>query len=560
MEKVRIERNYLVSHKNIYNEESVAISTLLGSIPQTTALELISYTLHKFNIRKKDDYKFHSNQLLQWVRRIDEDDKDLVFEFIQTHNDLIISAYFKFISRRSCLNLLQSILIHSSPGDSMLKSEDHTKLFKCLLYFNTLENTAQSDLFNWNGSGNIQEFANQIIPIHFRNIEHVRHKDYKLQFLKVYYFFVFCELHEVYSNYLTAFLESLGIKSYKSYLWKILSPYLDLMLSEEPLSKMVIAGNKDFLSFYDNLTINGKIVESHYDYRQLRQYPLYKIQENIYLFLDYRLFIDKFYQGFLFDFAKRVKISYPKLKGEMGMHFSEHILFYTIMEKCFVTYGSIRLNGEELKIKLKEAEPDYYIREGSAIFLFEFKDIVINADVKHSGNIETIKTEILGKLELSSKKRKKGISQLISSIMEIEKGVYQTKDLDQFDPMNISIYPILVHTDVTLEAYGVNHFLKNRFIELSTSSEFIRHKVENLIVLNLDTLIQLQDHFRNGTLKLGECINKYNKYIAVNNPETATFPFDEYIRHLFSEKTNLKIGIPQDFRDIISIISNSTTS
>ena len=428
-------------------------------------------------------------------------------------------------------------------------------LLKCLLYFNSIEIEAQEKLFNSNDNCSLEEFANHILIVKVRNIEHERFKDYKLEFLKVYYFFIFCESHDKYSNHLNTFLASLGLTSYKSYLWNLMSPYLKIMINEEPTPKINIGGTS--LNFYQRLVINDQIIIPDKDYKPLRQFPLYNSDPNLYVLMDVRFFIDKFYQSFLFDFATVTKIPYSTLKTDMGNEFSEHILFYTIMDKCFGNYGDIRLRGDDIKAKLRSGEPDFYIRNSSKVFLFEFKDIGLTAEIKYSGNAEKIKTSILEKLEKSTTGKQKGITQLLNIIKEIKAGKYNTAGLDVLTAEETEIYPIIVYTDITFESAGVNYFLNKRFEILITESELFPYRIKPLILINLDTLILLQEHFLNGKLDLGKCIDSYIEYISVTDAQTATFPFDEFIKYYFVKENNEKIGYPKDFDSIVATFSNS---
>ncbi len=551
MEKVEIEKKILLSFDAIYGSGVVNPKILLKDVPRTAAIEFISYVLHLYNVRKKDDHNFHSHHLIQWMMQMDEQEN--VIQFLEKEKTLISSTFFSLIDRRPCLDLIQYILIHSDAvSKHRLNKSHYTVLFKCLLYFNSLEIEAQKMLFEAHENCRVDELANHILTVQVKNIEHERFKDFKLQFLKVYYFFSFCESHEKYLNHLNTFLSSQGLTSYRGYLWNLMSPYLKMMVNEPPTPKMHIAGDSTALRFYKQFAINDEILIPEKDYKPLRQFPLYNSDPNVFVFMDFRFFVDKFYQGFLFDFSAKTDIPYSTLKTDMGNEFSEHILFYTIMEKCFGNYGDVRLKGDEIKPKLITGEPDFYIRENAKIYLFEFKDVGLTAETKYSGDPERIKKGIFEKLERNSSGKKKGITQLFSTIKEISVGNYDTSSIDELPVGEIIIYPIIIHTDITFESAGVNYFLNKRFEVLLAEFETLSHKIKQLTLINLDTLILLQEHFLNGKLDLGICIDSYIDYISVEDGKTATFPFDEFIKYFFVKTHNEKIGYPKDFDLIIS--------
>src|SRR5690606_5535607 len=104
----------------------------------------------------------------------------------------------------------------------------------------------------------------------------------------------------------------------------------------------------------------------------------------------------------------------------------EKYLFYEIARGCFSIEAKKLLSGEELHEILGGGEPDFYVRKGKNIFLFEFKDIMLNAKIKHCENLDQIKEAlfqnfVLTTVEIESGKRKekpspKGITQLLNVI------------------------------------------------------------------------------------------------------------------------------------------------
>lgn len=560
MKNVTIEKQYLVAYGDIFAGK-IEPSELLKDLPQLAALELITYLLHLFNVRKKNDLRFQSHHLFQWVMQLPEGDKMRMFRFIQNNNVLINDPGFKVIDRRPCLDLIQHILFYSAPGtDAPLNKAHISTLLKCLLHFNGVENKAQENLFNWDGKGSVEQFTDYILTVQFRNIEQERPKNYQLQFLKVYYFFQFCESHKTYAGYLETFLKKLCLAGYRGYLFKLIDPYLRLMTNDEPTPKICMSGDGAFLGFYDRLAINGKITGIDQDYKPLRQYPLFKTEENCFVFMDFRFFVDKLYQGFLFDFATIAELPYGTLKGDMGNEFSEHVLFYTVMRKCFGNYGDVRLRGEAIKAKISSGEPDYYIRSGNVLFLFEFKDRGMAASVKYTGDAGKIKEGISAIFERSAKGKNSGITQLLNTIAEIIKGKYREKDIDRAAPEQLIIYPLIVHTDITFESAGVNYFLGKRMKALTTDCGMEKIEIKQVVLIDIDTLMLLQDHFNTGKLDLRECIESYISYTSSEDPQTATFPFDEYIKYYFVEKNHEKIHYPKEFDEIIESFVKTNNS
>lgn len=124
----------------------------------------------------------------------------------------------------------------------------------------------------------------------------------------------------------------------------------------------------------------------------IRKYPVLKTNGNTYSILNMNFFVDKMFQGFLFDLASVNNSNglknYPQLKSNIGEKFTEHHLFYSAIKGCFGKQFEVMLPGEKIKESIKQGEPDFYARKGNRVFIFEFKDITIKAEVKSSGDIE----------------------------------------------------------------------------------------------------------------------------------------------------------------------------
>ncbi|GAB3427936.1 hypothetical protein GCM10027516_33440 [Niabella aquatica] len=411
----------------------------------------------------------------------------------------------------------------------------------------------EQPLFDHGVKGTPEEFLNVVMPSKMIGFKRHIERSYKVAFIKIYYFFEFCINDPEYVQYIQKFFDYYNLKHYSVYIYYILDIYLNVIGNEQTSNKIVIPKSASFVTrILDTFCANDREVRAIEDHRHLRQFPLYKFKPGEYLFLNPDFFIDKLYNGFLFDFVSVMKelrapeFNFGILKRDMGNRFSETLLFYAVM-KCFKDCSDTSLSGTELKVYLKEGEPDFYLRKDKCIFLFEFKDTTIRSDVKVSGDAQRIKQELVEKFETTSKGQSKAIHQLLHSIQTIKQGKF---NFDPIEPDEMKIYPILVYTDMALETEGVNYFLDGKFQHLIKQRPNFSG-VQALTLFNLDTLILYQDYFQKGKLDLGDCLDAYITYTGQNNLGNQMMSFDEYILYYIPRKGLPLITVPQVLNDIM---------
>jgi len=568
MKEVELKKELMLGHDTLWSsEEPVDIKQLLIDIPMLPAIEQIAYLLHRLISRKKEPFDFHAQELTMWMMQLTGDTQRRTLEFV-TGQDVFNMQGFTLTNRRVCLSLMQELLKCSSVAGDTLTKEQQGKLFKALLYFNSKYLKTQEKLFNWDGSGDENFFLNIVLPTKINNLGISKLRDYQVQLMKAFYFFEFCSTDAEYQPYLDVFLQFYKLTSYKEYLNNILHLNLKIMTGEEQTCKFVVNPEiKGIIDFLDQFAINGKEINTE-DFKTLREYPIFKSTDDTYVILFNNFFVDKFYQSFLFDFIAILNkagydtVNFGKLRNDMGNRFSEHFMFYRAMNNCFCNYGNARKSGEELKQLLEVGEPDYYIRHGRKLFLFEFKDVLLRADKKNSESADIIRDELTEKLEESKSNRKKNqnkaLKQLFNSIETILSGKYQEKGIDEFDTSTVMIYPILVHTDVALEAEGVNFFLKERLNTMISEKKLQKHRIKDLVVINIDMLISIQDLFKDKKIVLANCLNDFIAYSNIGSSPSRMMPFDEFLKYdLFKKKLSF-LTAPNEFRTIVhSLTSNA---
>ncbi len=520
MKDVISQKQYFLTFTSVYSDfDSFDITKAIFSVPTYTAIEKICYMLSQVSFPWNTKDSVHVMTFFHWVLQLTKEDNHKVSKIIREES-LHANPDFRFVDKASCLMLIEYLLENNNKKEQSLSKEQESNLFKSYLWCVQKVINNQKEAFNYNINQNIDELISKMLPAKLNFAEVESYKDYRIQVVKIIYFFKFCENDIVYKDYLTLFLNNYKLDSWEKYLLELLTFYLNQSGNEEITPKFKInEKNTQSINFINNLSIDEySSYQRTDDFKGLRNKPILKYGDN-YLFLYFNFFVDKIYQGLLFDFVRVLKLNdcpisdFAKLKTDLGQKFSEHITFYNLMDICFKNYSNIRLKGEKIKEIVKKGEPDYYMRKGNSIFLFEFKDSTLNEKIKHSGDFNKIKKAVIEKFEKTSKNQKKGVKQLITSIINFQNSMFNRAELDIYDSNETVIYPVIVHTDSSFETEGINYLMKRRFNELLENSNFNNQLVvKELVLINIDTLIALQDVFNQNKLDFKNCINEYHDF------------------------------------------------
>ncbi len=558
MKKVALKREVMFSHHTLWYdlETEPNLALLLAEVPLIPSLEQIAYMLHRIVTRKKHDKDFHPRELLQWILKQEGDTQKRATNHVTGENPFTIEG-FRLTNRTICLSLIEQLLKYARGNAPELTSKHQSSLFEALLVMNGRYLATQVRMFNWDGTGDEKTFLDVILPAKISSLGISKLRDHQVALIKAAYFFGFCESDTEYIHYLNAFLKIYDFPSYREYLRAIIVPYLTYTAGEVSSPKLRVDPEYlEAISFFKRISINDHPISGE-DFKTLRQYPIFQCDANTFLFLSHNFFVDKLFQGLLFDFAQVLQqgefpeMNYGKLKNDLGNRFSEHHLFYRTMELCFGNFGQLRRTGDALKMVLKQGEPDYYIRDGRKVFVFEFKDAQLRSDIKVSASAEVIREELSEKLDITTKAQPKAIRQLLNSIVRICEGTYSKLGIDTFDAGQLMIYPVLVHTDNALETEGVNYFLKEKMNKLISDAGLPKYRIKDLVVLNLDMLLSIQDLFYQKKINLGTCINEFIAYAQAHGPLNRMMPFDEFLKFYLMKKHHSFLKAPNEFNRLI---------
>ena len=273
--------------------------------------------------------------------------------------------------------------------------------------------------------------------------------------------------------------------------------------------------------FIEKLVIDAGIEDM--DFRILRSHPIYKESRGNYYFVYGYFLLELIYKGVYFK-LNELNAKLPKnqqIKGFRSFYcdyFSEQTLLYNVLKDVYGRKYS-QIPGDYIKNEFGIiAEPDYYIRNGNKIFLFESKDILIPSETKVSNDYENISSELKKRLYYEEKRNggidNKAVLQLLNNTQKI---LRKTAEWDQgYKEKNIRIYPIIILHDNIYNCPGINDLVRMWFEEEleKMREEYDVSRIENITIINIDVFIVYKDLLQKSEGSLDKMISSYHKYVS----------------------------------------------
>ena len=340
------------------------------------------------------------------------------------------------------------------------------------------------------------------------------------QVIKSVFLFEFLSSNAATLPLLQAFIENLPVADGKEYIKRLMGIIMPILkASKEGYLDLNVTEDEHFsstLQFIQRLAVADNTVLTDYDFRKIRSAPLYKVAEKTFRVISKLFAIELLHKGVYFklaEFNSNLKVI-PEFRSFYCAEFSERFLLYKILKQIFAG-RYIEFSGEAIRQLGVDGGPDYYVRNGNYIYLFESKDIFINAKIKGTYDFDLYETEFRKKLYYDmkgDKVDKKAVLQIITNIKTILTGeqVFDTR----YKAGSVYIYPILVLHDRQFNLPGLNHIVNTWFadeLKMLKEKGIATGRVKPLVIMDIDTLIYHQDNFSNKKLKLNDVIDEYFK-------------------------------------------------
>lgn len=467
------------------------------------------------------------------------------------------------VSREGSLKLAEIILSNkenlidknNNPKNDDL---DEINLFKSFLLINKLINSKQK-LTTSEDIDNREKLAQMMISMSFSTSDLGIFEDNAYEFGKL----VFCaiERFEILIKFLNStdeykYLEEDLYKHFnvdsidelRKHVKYLFSKLLQLKTANSFKFVVEDEESKNFL----NSLISNKI-EIEDDFTSLKQYPIYKLDNDTYSIIDHFFIVDKFYKSVRFI----LKDSFNKKNNLPDNDRTFFSFFNTKFSEEYLMKDTLdRLFNKKYFVKKKENvnkpnEPDYYIRHNKRIYLFESKDVLIKKEVKSSGDIEKILNVLKEKFLITNKGIPIGIGQLVNSISLIIENIFEYDDFVN-EKSNFTIYPILLVNDRIMEIPGVNYILNQWYFKLikeKLKDKFDSNYIKPLTIIDIDTIIFGLDYFTKNDNHFREFIDIHLKEmntVRKSYGKTLEEFEDSTNRNLMKQMSPISLRYPQE--------------
>ncbi|KAA6331317.1 hypothetical protein EZS27_020068 [termite gut metagenome] len=427
------------------------------------------------------------------------------------------------INKHASLFFLEKALAMPDSESDEFDSENEIKIMQAYLSINQLLVLRENPLITQ--IANLDEKDKLIGYMFYQPLAYsdFTNYDYRLevvaQTIKAIHFFEFCEKNL--PHHLALFYKKYNCKNWKGYMKSYLSiPYNQLLNKAKEISTIALKkDDKDFDKqklFLNNFSINNHVKQADSDFTQIRKYPLYKESDSTYIVLFGIFSAERIYRSLYFDFKEindiiDEKYRIKSFRGTITDIYSERFILYKVLDDLFNSERFIKLKGSDYKNHNKsiKGEPDYYARKNNDIFLFESKDILLNAEIKSSYDYNKIHDELRKKLN-----EDKGVKQLCSSIKNILNKEFPLDN--DYEENAITIYPILILHERIYSNAGLNSIINEWYEE---SIKDVKSKIEKperikpLIVIDFDTLLLLQNLEQGTDFDFKDLLDQYIRKI-----------------------------------------------
>lgn len=373
------------------------------------------------------------------------------------------------------------------------------------------------------------------------------------EMIKACLFFEYCE--KDLPKHLEKFLQYYEIDTWKEYIRLIhqLGKLVFKKKIDDPITQIFIPETdrnyEKKVRFIETFCLQ-KVDAGDQDFTCIKSHPILKDKTaNSYRIIFEQFFIEKMYKSLYFTFNRinnEIFVGTPHyikdLKSTLGKNFSENILLNRVLKDSlgnkYKHLGNSDLGDNE--------DPDYYIRDGKYILLFENKDNLVDRSIADSRDVKILTDKLKNIFICNEKGEDKAIRQLINNIEKIQNGNF-IKD-NGIKPHNCIIYPIVVIDNSLFSLAGINTLVNQWFITEIKARSIKPEHIKPLTIIDIDSLILYQGLYSQKEYGLRHLIDEYwhwitttinkknSRYETVDNKIMKYLSFKFYLDDIFKDQ------------------------
>ncbi|MFD3000441.1 hypothetical protein ACFS7Z_08730 [Pontibacter toksunensis] len=520
-------RKQTVGYKDIFEEAPSTIGAYLTGIPRNLLLKAATFFLGL--ARSNSKFRNHVDLLSMFFNQENNDfANDLYSRLKDIEQDT--GAELIIINNHSSLRLFEYSFDHISENRTQTDSEAEINIFKAYLLFN--QHLSDFDSIAGNSTKELTELQFAALCLSqsyvYSDIENYNINEiFIAQLIKAIFLFEFLESRSDTQYLLANFLEHFGCETWKEYLKKILPMMISAINKKNEGSvELTVIEDEEYtrncLLFEKLIVSEAQIIEDT-DFKKLRSAPFYKVNDGVYQIIFDLFVVEKLFKGLYFQ-LNELNSSLPKSERVKDFRriytddFSEKYILYSILQSIYSKRYK-KYNGEDILRLGYNAEPDYYLRNGNSLFLFESKDILVQAEVKVSYDYQQIEAAFKKKLyfdDSNGKVEKKAVLQLVFNIERVLKKSFNF-DIN-YKSSSLKIYPIIILHERQYNLAGlnviVNQWFQKELLELKRRGVGVQG-VKPVTIIDIDTFLLYQDYLKFNKVKLDNLLDLYFEHVQI---------------------------------------------
>nr|WP_197486564.1 hypothetical protein [Mucilaginibacter sp. L294] len=375
--------------------------------------------------------------------------------------------------------------------------------------------------------------------------------DYSNQFTRAVRFFQYLDLHPKYGAHMPAFYKNLKITNASEFIFKIAAIFNQIIGIKEEGKGTIITMAGDPLEEHNQLLLRLAVDMSTFRYkkdesfRQFRNQMFFLTPNKKLILLDINFLIDFLYKTQVFALSKFFeKKSLNNFLADKSIEFMEQRYLHEILNRCFPK--AKKYSGKALIKKDKNELTDFVVTDGNKMLLIEFKDTILSAKSKNSGD-KTVIADALDAKFLEDE-GPKGITQLKNAIKYLDN---HTGNQNEFPFSEGSvIYPIVIYTDNAFGFDGINKIYKEKFCQLLQNEKVTVFEVKDVTFINLSFFEINEDYLKSGELDIFKLIEFYHEHTRL--VDFSMTPFEVFATSYRKETVKRQPESTTFFKDMIA--------